>query len=84
VTYSKNDFGTGLRRQLEGPFDVVRIARWAFREFHNNCREMEPELQEVVLKVVAMEEGPEFEYSAEELKSLADQLTSGERTQASR
>ncbi len=74
MNYSKQEFGQALKRQLLSGYDVVKLARWAHNLFLEHCSHLEPGLQEILMQVVAMEEGPEFEFSEAELKELADDL----------
>jgi len=73
-TYSKQQFGKELLEELDKGFNITRIARWAFSVRLEHCREFETGLDDVVMSVVAMEEGPEFEYSESELRSMAVDL----------
>jgi len=75
MTYSKHQFGVELQQQIEKGVDITRIARWAH---HNVCLrhalEMDPELKDIVMQIIAMEEGPEFEFSEEELRKTVEDL----------
>ena len=77
--YSKHDFGFGLLSEIERGFDVVRLSRWAFSVQMDHGREFEEGLDDIVMSVVAMEEGPEFEYSQTELRDLARKLCDREK-----
>ena len=75
--YSSADFGKDLLAEMGRGYDPIRIAKWAF------ARLMDPEvkissssLRHTMMTVVAMEEGPEFEYSEAELRTLAEKLIS--------
>jgi hypothetical protein len=74
MTMTRADFGRALREELNKGYDVVRIARWAY-ELHLNATDFEVGLEPEILRVVAMEEGNEFELSEEELGRLADALS---------
>jgi hypothetical protein len=74
MNYGKKEFGLRLKQQLTACYDVVRIARWAHQEFLDHCRDLEPGLQPEMMKVIAMEEGPEFEMSEQEIQTLANEL----------
>ena len=71
LTFSR--FAEGLRAELSCGYDVVRISRWAYRQLTSQ-REIASELEAEILKVVAMEEGPEFEFSEDELREFANAL----------
>ena len=74
MSYTKKDFALGLTQQLRSHYDVVKMARWAFREFLDHTKELETGLEEEIMKVVSMEEGPQFEMTAQEIQELADEL----------
>ncbi len=74
MNYSKQEFGQALKRQLLSDYDVVRLARWAHDLFLEHSSHLEPGLQEILMQIVAMEEGTEFEFSEAELKKLAEEL----------
>jgi hypothetical protein len=78
MTYTAGDFARALLNELQKDFDIVCLSRWAMRIYLMHCREMEPQLQSEVMTVVAMEEGPEFELTKDELVQLAHRLMTGE------
>ena len=71
--YTKSQFGKELEEELELKYDIVTLSRWAFQKYTDN-REFEDGLSKEIMKIVAMEEGPEFEYTKEELHELALKL----------
>ncbi|HHC23806.1 MAG TPA: hypothetical protein ENK58_00115 [Desulfobacterales bacterium] len=74
MNYSKQEFGQALKSQLLSGYDIVRFARWAHDLFLEHSSHLEPGLQEVLMQIVAMEEGPEFEFSESELEELSKSL----------
>jgi hypothetical protein len=77
MTYSRQDFGRDLLSELDEGYDVVRLSRWAMSVYMQQCQKTEPELDKLIMSIVAMEEGPEFEYKEPELRELASQLIQG-------
>ena len=77
MTYSAHDFRRDLDRELDAGYDVVRIARFAFDIYQTRGRELSPKLDEKVVQVVAMEEGPEFEMTEDELRQFAMNVVDG-------
>jgi hypothetical protein len=75
MSYTKREFAEGLSEQMKMDGDVVRIARWAHGILMNHALEFEAGLKPVVLKVIAMEEGPEFELTDAELTSIVASLS---------
>lgn len=67
---TRDELGRGLSRQLDGGYDTVRLAKWAY-SVHLGASEIEPSLESELLKLIAMEQGPEFEMSEAELRDLA-------------
>lgn len=74
MTYTAKDFGMELLDQVEIGFDVVRIARWAHQKYMDSGIEVEESVQQAILQIVAMEEGPEFEMDEKELIAFANKL----------
>jgi hypothetical protein len=75
MNYTLNQFGTDLLAELNRGYDVVRISRWAYTRYLERCRALDPGLGEKIMEVVAMEEGPEFEMSENELREFAINLS---------
>ncbi len=80
MNYSKKEFGQALETQLLSGYDVIRLARWAYTLFSEHSSHLEPGLQEILMQIVAMEEGTEFEFSESELKKLAEELAADPKT----
>lgn len=70
---TRKDFGDGLLRELRAGYDPVRLSRWAYR-MHLESRELEVGLEATMLRIIAMEEGPEFCLSEGELLDLGRSL----------
>ena len=75
--YTAADFRRDLEEELEKGYEVIRIARAAYRIFSECEEEFEPGLEDKILAMVVMEEGPEFEYTEAELWDFARKLTEG-------
>ena len=72
MTYTRRQFARDLLAEMDHGYDVVRIARWAFsKKMDPDVQIDDPGLDAMVMQVVAMEEGPEFEYDEIELRALA-------------
>jgi hypothetical protein len=74
MTYTREDFGRALIAELARGYDVVRLSRWAMSVYMKRCQETDAELDKAIMGIVAMEEGPEFEISEQELRRMADEL----------
>lgn len=73
MSYSKKQFAQELKEQLDYGFDVVRISQWAYGVYLDS-RELEPGLIDIIMQVQGMDSGPEFEFTENELRKLADEL----------
>jgi hypothetical protein len=71
--YTKEEFGKELEQELTNEFNVIQLARWAFDKYLKHI-ETEDDLNEIIMQIVVMEEGPEFEYTKEEFLKIAKDL----------
>jgi hypothetical protein len=76
MTYTKKEFGLELKAQLLQGNNCNKISKWAFKVYIDQGLGFEDGLDYIVLKLIAMEEGPEFILSKEDLLILADKLIS--------
>jgi hypothetical protein len=76
MSYLGRDFGKELEQELSKGYDVLRIARMALSAYQDHCREVSSDLYKRMFQVIAMEEGPEFELSAQQLRELVKSLES--------
>ena len=74
MTYTRRDFGKDSMAELEKGYDVVGLSRWAMSVYMKRCHETEAKLDKIIMSIVAMEEGPEFEFSEQELRQMANEL----------
>lgn len=74
MTLTAKKLSSALQAELDKGYDIVRIARVAFHLYQDHGVELTPDLDETLLQLMAMEEGPEFEYSEEELRALVEKL----------
>ena len=74
MRYALQDFGQDLLQELEQGFNVVRLSRWAMRLYSDPDRDHNDAVDDAVMEVVVMEEGPEFEMSEQELRDFAERL----------
>ncbi len=74
MTLTAKELSRVLQAELDKGYDVVRIARVAFKLYQDYGAELTPDIDEKLLQLMAMEESPEFEFSEEELKGLVREL----------
>ena len=79
MVFSKRDFGEELKAMISSGKNARQIGKWAHSIFFNYCRELNPELREIIETLLMMEEGPEFEYTEQELRLLAELLVNNEK-----
>ena len=72
--YTKKDFANELIDEVNKNFNIVRISRWAHEKYLDHGSNLDNETYAVMMKVIAMEEGEEFELSKDELLELAKDL----------
>lgn len=70
---TRQEFGRALSEELDDGYDPVRRAKWAYRT-HLDATEIDVGLEQEMLKLIAMEQGPEFEMSESELRALVQTL----------
>ncbi len=74
MTYTKKDFGKELLDQISNGYDILKVARWAHNRYMSFGIEVDESVQQIVLQIVAMEEGAEFEMNEIELTDFANKL----------
>lgn len=79
MNYDSKRLGEELQNQLKNGYDVVKISRWAHKIFSENCRFLDASLSEILEYLFRMEDDPQFEYTATELKLLAELLINNEK-----
>ena len=74
--YTKHEFGKQLAEQVNNKYDVTYLANWAHRKYLDHANKLDDETRDAIMIVIAMDEGPEFGYTKDELLELARQLQS--------
>ncbi|HRH77658.1 MAG TPA: hypothetical protein PK129_09960 [Cellvibrionaceae bacterium] len=74
MTLSSKELSLLLQAELDRGYDIVKIARLAFRLYQERAIDSCSDTDEKLLQLIAMEEGPEFEYSEKELRELFKDL----------
>jgi hypothetical protein len=70
MNLTREELGLELSRELDEGYDPARIAKWAYR-LHLDASKIDVGLEAELLKLITMEQGPEFEMSEGELRELA-------------
>lgn len=78
MKHSDLQFATDLLAELEKGHDIIRIARWAHARYLDECGSLSPRLRSAMMRLIAMEEGDEFELSETEIRDLALSVTQGD------
>jgi hypothetical protein len=73
--YSKKEIGEDLKKELDKGYNIQRISNWAYNLLYIKIRDRpSAEIGDILRAISAMEAGPEFEYTEQELKLLAELL----------
>lgn len=79
MNYSKKEIGKQLSKEIDKGYNIERISTWAcdlFVAYRNkHCLELDDVLNHISL----MDAGPEFEYTEQELRLLAEMLINEEK-----
>ena len=70
MIYSKKDFANDLKTQLDLGYVPKRIGSWAHQIYLQHCGKMDLQLEEIIVDLFVLEEGPEFELPESELRAL--------------
>jgi len=73
MSYTKMDFEASFKQEMAKGYDMIRVARWAHREYLEHGPEFEPGLLPVIMQLIAMEEGPEFEMTENEVRAFINE-----------
>lgn len=77
--YDIRKLGEELNLQLDQGYDITRISRWAYRLSHDHCIDLDDETEEIIDYLSMMEDDPQFEYTENELRFLADKIIKNEK-----
>lgn len=76
--YDRLEFAKELRQLLRHKTSIIAISQWAYKVFMQRNSEQSAMVHNIAYTLSFMEEGPEFEYSYEELHSIVNRLIAGE------
>ena len=74
MNYSSRDFGRDLLKEIDKGCDPIGIAKWAFSLMMNPDIRTDPKTESLIITVVTMEAGPEFVFSEDDLRAMAQNL----------
>jgi hypothetical protein len=74
--FTNKELGEELDKVMSPSCDISKVSAWANNVYSNHCRELTPEQDEIIMSLSAMEHGPEFEYTEDELRQLVRKLSS--------
>jgi len=74
MKYTEQILATELEDIIKDGIDIVKISKLAFNIYHNHRQDLPTRLDEILLQLMAMEEGPEFEMSHQEICELIQRL----------
>ena len=73
--YTKKFFGKELKMKVLNKVPAYDIGHWAYSIYLEE--DVEPGLDDILLTINTMEDGPEFIFTYDELNQIADDLISG-------
>jgi hypothetical protein len=79
MRYSKKEIGKALNEELNKGYNIARISNWADELFINMRDKRSTELENILRHIFIMDAGPEFEYTEQELRLLAELLINEEK-----
>lgn len=74
MSYTNCDLVRELEDATSHGYDVAAIARTAFSIYHLHGRDLSSEMDRMLLTLMAMEEGEEFELSESEFRLMLESL----------
>lgn len=74
MNYNNKNLGEELKLQLISGYEIVKISRWAYKIYSHNCRYLDSPTEEILEYLFRMEDDPQFEYTEQELRLLAEML----------
>ncbi len=74
MIYTKKRLGLELNSRLVAGFSLITISKWALKLYSENELEFEDNVEDTILKLIAMDEGSESIHVREDLQRLADTL----------
>ncbi|AYA38178.1 hypothetical protein D3Y59_14695 [Hymenobacter oligotrophus] len=81
MVYTKRRFAAELLAELERdlaeaepPFSIIRLARWASTKHFQYQGRFEDGLNDSIMTIMLMEDGPEFELDINQIRILAEEL----------
>lgn len=72
--FSSLEMAFALEKTLERGFDVTRISKVAYQIYRDHDLELTPEMDSVLLVLMAMDEGKEFELSELEFLRILEEM----------
>lgn len=74
VRYTKEMFKKTMGQYLNGNYDPVVVANKTSAILFNNRADIDFELEEFMLDIITMEDGPEFEMTEKEFREFLDNM----------
>jgi len=72
--YTQTDLAMDLEKTLTNGFDIFRISKTAFHIYQEHGLELTEPMDHVLLTLMAMAEGPEFELTEPEFVALITEI----------
>lgn len=76
VALGPNELAMLLEKALADDFDATEVSRAAYEVYRQYGLDLTPEMDRIILTLMAVEEGPEFELNENEVRDLIAKLAS--------
>ncbi|WP_143241417.1 hypothetical protein [Agrobacterium tumefaciens] len=76
VALGPNELAMLLEKALIGGLDTTKLSRLAYGVYQQYGLDLTPEMDRIILTLMAMEEGPEFELNESDVRDLIAKLAS--------
>lgn len=77
LAYLQLKYGKLLKEKIDNKLPCEEIGKWSYAYYYENMLNLDYEFQDLLKSLAMMEEGPEFEYTYEQLNQIADDLIAG-------
>jgi hypothetical protein len=72
--FSTNRVGLELEKKINEGISAFNIGNWAYQIYCDHCLELDPNLEKILIDLFTMTAGPQYEYSEEKLREIAEYL----------
>lgn len=78
MNYSKKEIGLALKYELSKGYNIEKISQWSYKIYLTNIRSLDHSTEEILEYLFRMADDPQFEFTEQELGTLAEMLINEE------